>query len=157
MPAGLRQQLRARVRNRLEMNVAAEVVLLSEQARYPHQLLHRVVRVADDAGAEKQALDIVAAVEVERELYDFLDSEARSLRIARAAVDAIETVVDAEVGEQDLQERDTAPVGGVAVADPHPFRRAHPPRTERVALGRPARRTRSVVLGRIRQHRQLSL
>ena len=154
---GLREQLGTRIRNRLEMDVAAEIVLLTQRAGDAHELLHRVVGIANHAGAEKQAFDVVAAVEVERQLHHLFDAEARARRIAGAPVDAVQAVVDAEVGEQDLQQRDAAAVGRVAVADAHALGRAHAAGAERMLLAGSAGSAGCVVLGRVRQHRQLTL
>jgi hypothetical protein len=71
------------------MDVAAEVMLLAQFSRDAHYLLHGVVGAADDAGGEKQSLDVVAAIEVDRELHHLVDREAGPLHVRRGAVDAI--------------------------------------------------------------------
>src|SRR3546814_21069244 len=87
------------------MDIAGKAMLLAQYARDFDQLLHRIVFGTDDARGEEQSLDIVALVEIERQRDDFLRAEARTLDIARRAVDAETAVVDAEVGEQDLKQR----------------------------------------------------
>lgn len=100
-----------------EVDVAAEVMVFAQGAGNLVDLLHGVVGVANDAGAEEEAFDVVTLVEVESELYHFLRSEARAWGVAGAPVDAVVAVVNTGVGEENLEEGDAASVGGVAVAD----------------------------------------
>lgn len=104
----------------LEVDVAAEVMVLAQGAGDLVDLLHGVVGIADDAGAEEEAFDVVAFVEVEGELDDFLWGEAGARGVAGAPVDAVVAVVDAGVGEENLEQGDAAAIGGVAVADTGP-------------------------------------
>jgi hypothetical protein len=57
-------------------------------------------------------------------VHDFIDGEAGARHVAADAVDAIEAVVLAVVGEEDLQQRDAAAIGRIAVADAHALVRA---------------------------------
>jgi hypothetical protein len=139
------------------VDVAAEVVLLAQHPRDLDDLLHRVVGRADDPRAEEQALDAVAAIEVERQPDDLVDREAGARDVARDPVDAVEAVVDAEVGEEDLEQRDAAAVGRVAVADPRALGRADALAAERVALRRAARGAGGVVLGGVGEDRELAV
>ena len=136
------------------MDVAAKAVLGAQRLRHPHQVPHGVVLVARDAGRQEQSLDAVAPVEIERELDDLRDREPRALDIARAAAHAIGAVVAAEVGEQDLQQRDAAPVRRIGVADAGAGGRADPA----VAGGAPGAAGRcagGVVFGRVREDFEL--
>ncbi len=92
----------------------------AQQLRHGDHLLHRVIGILDNAGAEKQAFDVIALVEFDGEENHFFRREAGARRVARNAVDAVAAIVDAVVGEQKLQQRDAAAIGRVAVADPHP-------------------------------------
>nr|GFD54271.1 hypothetical protein [Tanacetum cinerariifolium] len=74
---------------------------------------------ADDAGAQEQAADAVATIEVQGQRHDFFRGESCTGDVAGAAIDAVLAVVQAEVGEQDLQQRDAATVRGIAVANAH--------------------------------------
>ncbi len=123
--AGLEQQGRVGVGDGFQVDVAAEAVLLAQGAGDADDLLHGVVGVADDAGGEEQPLDAVAAVEAEGEGDDLLHGEAGAAHVGGAAVDAVQTVVDAGIGQQDLQQGDAAAVRCVGVADAHAFGRAH--------------------------------
>ncbi len=145
--AGLGDEFGGGFRDGLEVDVAAKVVLDPQRARDLDHLLHRVVGVADDPGAKEQALDVVAPVEVERELDHLLGREARAAHVAALAVDAVQAVVDAEVGQQDLEQRHAAAIGRVAVADARARGGTQPFAVARVALGRAAARARGVVLG----------
>src|SRR5690606_29367039 len=85
----------------------------------PHQLFHGGVGVAEDARAEKQPLDEIAAIEVERQRHYFPDREAGPGHIVTAPADAVGAVVDAHVGKQDLEQGNAAAVLGITVADTH--------------------------------------
>ena len=115
--AGFDEQFTRDAGDALEVDVAAEPVFGAELAGDRDQLLHGVFRGLDDAGTEEEALDVVAFIEVEGQVDDFVDGEAGAGRVARNAVDAVHAVEDAEVGEEDLEQRDAAAIGRVAVAD----------------------------------------
>ena len=107
---------------------------------------------------QEQALDVVALVEVDREVDHLLDGEAGAPHVARAAVDAVGAVVHAEVGQQDLEQRDAAAVRRVGsgrcrcpVVEPTPL----PSREFR--RGAPAGGAGRVVLRRIGKDRELVL
>ena len=153
--ARLRDQRRARLRDRLQMDVAAEEMLLAQRARDRDQLLHRVVGRLDDAGGKEQPLDVVAPVEGEREIDDLLHAEARARHVGGAAVDAIGAVVEAEVRQQDLQQRHAAAVRRVGMADAHAGRGAEPALAARVALRRAGRRAGHVILRRVGEDGEL--
>ena len=84
------------------MDVAAEAVFLTEQVGDLRQLLHGGIRAADDAGAQEQPLDAIAPIEGERQSDHLLDPEAGAADVAGAAVDTVEAVVSAGIGQQDL-------------------------------------------------------
>ncbi|MNE37870.1 hypothetical protein D3C80_1317450 [compost metagenome] len=131
-------------------------MVLAQTARDLDQLLHRIVARADDAGREKQPLDIVALVEGQRQVDDLLDREPRPFDVRGRPIDAVDAVVDAEVGQQYLQQADATPVRRIGVADPHALGRTHPLAVEGVAFGSAGRRARGVILGRIGQDGELS-
>ncbi len=156
--AGLRNQGIIGFRNRLQMDVAAEMMLLAQLARHAHHLLHGVVGAADDAGREKQSLDVIAAIEVECQLHDFIDGEARSRHIAGRAVDAIKAVVIAGIGQQHLQQRNAASIRRVGMTDAHAGRsRAHAFAVAAVPLLGAAGGAGSVIFRGISQDFQLAL
>lgn len=150
--AGLRDQRVVGLRNGLEMDVAAEVMLLAQFSRDADHLLHGVVGAANDAGGKKQSLDVIAPVEVERQLDHLVDGEAGARHVRGGAVDAIEAVVVAGVGEQHLEQRDAASVRRVGMTDAHAGRgRAHALAVAGIPLFGAAGGTGGVVLGGIRE------
>ncbi len=153
--ASLLDQERIGVGNGLEVDVAAELVHLAQLARDRHQLLHRVVGRLDDARAEEQAVDVVAQVKILGQLDHLVDREARPRHVRGAPVDAVLAVVDAEIGEQDLEQRDAAAVRRIAVADAHAGGGAQAVLAFRAALGRTAAGAGCVVLGRVGQDFEL--
>ena len=148
------EQRRIGLGDHLEVDIAAEIVALAQDPCGLDQLLHRVVGRLDDAGGEEQPLDVVAAVEREGELGDFLRGEPRALDVRVLAVDAIMAVEDAAVGQQDLEQRDAAPVGGIGVADAHSLGRADALAALAVALRGAGRGARRIVLGRVGENRK---
>ncbi|MNP63276.1 hypothetical protein D3C76_1586550 [compost metagenome] len=58
-------------------------------------------------------------------------------------------VVQTEIGQQYLEQRDAAAIGGVAVADAHAIGGAKPLAATRAALGRTAAGARGVVFGSV--------
>src|SRR5437763_9324712 len=129
------------------MNVTAELMLDSQLARDVHDLLHRVVGIPDNSGTEEQPLDVIAPVKIERELNNFISRETRARHIAR---DAVKAIVDAVVREQNLEQRNAAPVRRVAMTDPRTGRGTESAGA-RVTLRRPAARARRIVLGSVRE------
>jgi hypothetical protein len=95
----------------LEVDVAAEVVVQPQGADDADHVAHSVVRALDDAGGEEQALDVVAAVELEGEAHDLLGGEAGAAHIRRHAVHAVGAVEDAEVRHQILSSDTQRPSG----------------------------------------------
>jgi hypothetical protein len=74
--------------------------------------------------SKKQAFYVIAPIKVHRQLHDFGDRETRALHVAAATIDAIGAVVNAKIGQQDFQQRNTAPVRRIRMADSHAFVRA---------------------------------
>ena len=137
------------------MDIAAETVVLAEHLGDTDELLHGVVGRADDARRQEQALDIVAAIEVERELHDLFGRETRPDDVAGNPVHAIKAVVDAMIGEKKLQKRDAAAVGRVRVADAVTRDRPNAAGLDRVFAGFGAGgRARGIVFGSVGQHGQ---
>lgn len=122
---GTRHQFRAGIRNGLKMDIATEIVFLAQHARHFHHLLHRIVGVADDAGAQEEPFNIVAAVKAQGQIDHLLYAEPRTRHIAAHAVDAINAVVHAEISQQDFQQRNTAAIRRIAVAYAHACGRAY--------------------------------
>lgn len=114
---GFRDEVVGCLGDGFEMDVAAEVVDFAEGFGDLDDLLHGEVSAADDAGAEEEPFDVVPFVEIEGESDDFFGGEASTADVAGATVDAVVAVVEADVGEEDFQERDAAAIGGVGVAD----------------------------------------
>ena len=149
-PARLLDQRRRSFRDGLQMDVATEPMLGAQRPRDGNHLLHGVVRIADDARAEEQSFDVISPVKIEREADDFLRREACPLHVAGRAVDAVQAIVDAVVGKQDLEQRDATAVGRVAVADPAASGGSEPAGRARIALCRSAAGAGGVVLRGVR-------
>jgi len=60
---GLCEQFGIGLGNRLEVDIAAKIMLLAQDPRDLHQLLHGVVRRFHDPRGEEQPLDVIAAIE----------------------------------------------------------------------------------------------
>ncbi len=99
------------------MDVATEVVDVAQLFGDSHKLLHCVIGRLNDARTEEQTLNVIAAIEVEGQGDHFVNGEPSTLNVARDTVDAVKAVVDADVGQKDLEQRHAATVRGVAVTD----------------------------------------
>src|SRR5690606_7801444 len=144
---GFGDQLRGGIGDGLQMDVAAKLMLLAQQPGDADQLFHGVVGRADDAGAEEQPADAVALVEIQGQPHHFLRGKARTRHVAGTTVDAVLAVVQAEVGQQDLQQGYAAPVRRVAVAYAHAVGRADAILAPGAALRGAAAGAGGVVLG----------
>ncbi len=151
--ARLVHQFGTRPRDTLHMNVAVETMHGPQLANHPDHPLHRVVGVTQHAGTEKQALDVVAAVEPDRQIDQLADRERGLADVVAAAVDAIGAIVDAMVRQHDLEQRNATPVGRERMAYAPPRRASHAPFS--VTAGHAARSAGNVVLGRLGQHGEL--
>ena len=146
-PAPLLQSDLRRIGNRFQVDVATVVMFGSQFLRDCDQLLHRVVGRLDDAGTEEQSFDVVALVEFHRQRDDFIDGEPSPRRVAGDSIDAVLAIVDAVVGQQNLQQRDASTIGRVAVTDSHALGAADlAARSRRLGT---AARARRIVLCRI--------
>ncbi len=140
------------------MDVAAEVMILAQALRHPHDLFHGVVGAADNAGREKQTLDIIAAIEVERQFDGFLDRKSCPLHVRGGAIDAVKAIVVAGIGEQDFQERNAASVRRIGMTNSHPgIGRSHAFAVAAVPRFGSTGGAGGVVLGGIRQNGQFLL
>jgi len=84
------------------VDVAAEAVFAPQDLQRLDHPLAGVIGVFEDARREEEPLDIVAAVELDRQFGQLARSERRAAHVVRAAVDAVFAVVDAGVGHQHL-------------------------------------------------------
>ena len=109
-------QLRRRAGNGLGVDIAVEAVPLPKEGQAADHQLRGVVRAAEDPGGEKETLDIIPAVELDGEVRQLLRGKGRPPGVVAPAVDAVFAVAHAAVGQQHLQQRDAAPVGGEGVA-----------------------------------------
>ena len=75
-------------------------------------------------------------VEIEREPDHLLDAEPCAGDVGGRAVDAINAVIDAEIGQQDLEQADAAPVRRIGMADAAALGRTDATRSDAVAFFR---------------------
>ena len=115
--SGLAHQFLAGSGNALEVDISVEAVYLAQVFGHAYQAFHGVVGIAYHAGAEEKSFDVVAAVELDGEIHEFGDRESGPGNVVADTVDAIGTVVDAIVGEHDLEQGNAASVFGETVAD----------------------------------------
>ena len=91
---------------------------MPEHLDYTDHLLHRLVGAFHDGRAEKKPFDVVAAVEIHRQVHNLPRGKGCPLDGIGGAVDAVGAVVPAVVREENLQERYAATVVGPGVTDP---------------------------------------
>src|SRR5210317_1883720 len=98
------------------MDVAIES-LLSQQLYGLDQPFHRVVRTLHNTGAQKQPFNVIAPVKISGQRHDFSRCKGRPGDIIAAATDTVGTIVNAEIGVKDFQQRYAATVFGIRMAD----------------------------------------
>src|SRR5829696_4049584 len=103
------------------MNVSTKAFPVSKSLRHEDKLFHRIVGVLNNARAQKEAFNVVPFVEIDRKLDHLFGLKSRSLHVRRAAIDAVRAVPNADVREQELEQRYTPPVRRIAVANTHAF------------------------------------
>ena len=142
------RQSGAAARHQLQVDITPEIMDFAQCLGDAVHLLLSEIGGLDDAGGEEQALDIVALVEVQREADHLVHAEAGAGHVAGDPVHAIDAVVDAEIGQQDLEQGHATAVGREGVANAHPaVGRADPASVLRRAFGSAAGRARRIVLG----------
>ena len=82
------------------MDIPTEAMLRTQKLGNSYQLLHGVIGALDHSGTQEQPFDVIALVKLDGEEYDFCRCEARSLGIARNAVNAVAAVVNAVIRQQ---------------------------------------------------------
>ena len=140
-------------RDGLGVDIAAEAVLLPQQAQGLDHGLGGAVGAAPHGGGEEESLDVVAPVKADGELRQLPWGEGGPAHIAGAAVDAVGAVVDAPVGKQHLEQGDAPAVGGEGVAASGG--QGAPQAAGPARPIQPAGGARRVVLGRVGQDGQL--
>lgn len=108
------------------MNIAIKVMLLAQGFRHAHQALHGVIRALENTRAEKQPLNIIAAIEINGEINHLLYRKRRATHIITAPAHTIGAVIDTVIGKQDFQQGNAAAVLGITVANTHTIRIAQP-------------------------------
>ena len=93
-----------------------EPVFLPQQSETFDHLFGCVVRAAKHTRGEEQPLNIIAPVKFNGQFRQLPGRKGGSPCVVRAAIDTVFAVVHAAIGHQNLQQGDTSPVGGKAVA-----------------------------------------
>ena len=112
----LRQQLPAGAGDGLGVDIAEKMIFLPQDPQGLQHQLTGVVRALHHRAGQKQTLDIISPVKLDRQLRQLPGRKGGAPCIVGAAVDAVGAVVAAGIALQDLQQRDAPPVGRKAVA-----------------------------------------
>jgi len=104
--------------NDLEVHVAAEAFLLSQEAHHAQEELHGGVRIPDHPGGEEEPLHESPAQIGHEGPGEFLRGEARPRRVLVETQGAIGAVVHADVGEQGAKKGHAASAGQDHGIDP---------------------------------------
>ncbi len=99
------------------MDVAVEPFPQPQLPNHPHQLFHGLVRRPRHPGAEKQPLDVVPPAKVDGQIHQLPQRERGPENVVAPPVDVVGAIVHAEIGEQNLEQRDAAAVFGEGVAN----------------------------------------
>ncbi|EKD61409.1 MAG: hypothetical protein ACD_54C00251G0001 [uncultured bacterium] len=133
----------------LQVDIPPKPVLLPQRLRDPHHIGHRLIGRPNDPRRQKQPLDVIAPVKLQRQRHHFLNRKPRAFDIGRHPIDAIGAVKDAEIRHQDLQQRNAAPVRRIGMADAAAPCRANATLAG-IALFSPRRSTGGIIFRRIR-------
>ena len=109
-------QLRRGAGDGLGVDIAVKAIFLPQNPQAGDHLLGGIVWVAQHAGGQEQALNIVAAVELHGQLRQLPGRKGGAAGIVGPAIDTVLAVVDTAIGHQHLQQGDAPSVGGKAVA-----------------------------------------
>ena len=101
----------------LSVNIAAETVILTQDAQRLNHALASVIRIFDNAGAEKKPLNIVALIEVDGQISKLPRGESRPLDVVGHTVYAVQAVIDTGVAHEHFEQRYAAAVRGKGMAD----------------------------------------
>ena len=85
------------------MYIAVEAMFLAQVGCNLHKAFHCIVGISDDPGTEKQALDIVAAIEFHCNFNQFAYRKGGTRNVIGAPVDAVCAIIHAPVGQHHLQ------------------------------------------------------
>src|SRR6185437_2057404 len=88
---------------------------------------------------------------------DLLRRKAGPLDVGGRAVDAINAIINAEIGQQDLQQGDAAAIGGIGMTNAAAAGRTDATGLPAGAFDRAARSAGSVVFGGVREDREFAL
>ena len=114
--AQLLHQLRRCAGDSFGVDISVEPVFLPQQPETFDHLFGCVVRAAKHTRGEEQPLNIIAPVKFNGQFRQLPGRKGGSPCVVRAAIDTVFAVIHAAIGHQNLQQGDTSPVGGKAVA-----------------------------------------
>ena len=86
------------------MDVAIETMYQTKVAGDGCQTFHGIIRITHNTATEKQAFDIVTAVKLHRDLFEFANRKRGTLDIVGTTVDAVGTIIHTIIGQHDLQQ-----------------------------------------------------
>ena len=90
--------------NAFQVDIPVETVHQAQVFGDTHESFHGIVRIADNAGTEEQAFDIIATVKFHSQLYQFRYGKRGAREVVAAAVHAVGTIVDTIIGKHDFQQ-----------------------------------------------------
>ena len=79
------------------MDVSVKAIFLPQDPERLDHALAGIVGALDDAGAEKQPLDVIAPVKLDREIGQLARGKRRAGRVVGAAVHAVFAVIYARI------------------------------------------------------------
>ena len=99
------------------MDITLKVILRPQYIQCLIQKLHGQIRIPHYAGTQEQTFYIISPVKSNGQITDFPGRKRGPRHIITSAIDTIFAVVDAFVGQQNLQQRNTTPIRTKAVTD----------------------------------------
>jgi hypothetical protein len=108
------------------MDVTPIEVVAAQYLSRGYHLFHGAIRTPMYGGAQKQPLHHLSTVQLVEKVSQFFGFETRPWEVAILAVETVETVVIAGVGEEDLEEFHRLAVGQGSGIDPTAHLVLHP-------------------------------
>ena len=103
--------------NALQVDVCIITVYQAKVLCHFDHPFHGVIGIPENAGAQKQALDVIPPVEFNCQFHQLFDGKGGALNVIAPPVNAVGAVVYAVVGEHDLEQGNASSVFRKTVAN----------------------------------------
>ena len=133
------------------MDIPVEPMDFTQVPGNPYQTLHRIIGIPNDSRTQKQSLDVIPTIKLNRQIHQFGYGKSGTRQVITTPVDTIGAIINAIIGKHDLQKRNTPPVFRKTMANtPSAYGVTQRPRL--VGTNCTTGSTRYIVFGRFSQY-----